>query len=97
MKKILIAASAAMLLTSAAPVMARGWWVPVPHGPSTTADPYSIDTWVGCSDEKTCAPGDGKNRPLAYVRGSRNGYEYSSDDERAPWNNGDFGDPDESR
>jgi hypothetical protein len=94
MKKSIFTIATAVLLTAAAPAMAsHNWWVPPPKGPSMTADPYSGATWVGCSRARTCTPEDGKNRPLAHIKGSTGGYEFSSDDERAPWNNGNFGGP----
>jgi hypothetical protein len=52
-------------------------------------DPFSEDTWLGCLADEACEIGDGKNRPYAFYKGAYQGYEFSSNDENAPWNGPD--------
>jgi hypothetical protein len=42
-------------------------------------------TWAGCTAANNCS-GSG-DRPMANIKGSQGGFEFSSDDEDAPWNN----------
>jgi hypothetical protein len=87
----LVAATATLLLTVSATTADTSGWYTFPKGESMNNDPYSAETWSGCLKVRSCSRYEGKDRPLAYVKGSTGGYEYSSDDENAPWNPGGGG------
>jgi opacity protein-like surface antigen len=92
-KTLILAVSAAVLAMSVTASFAtrekvhKWWWGDYE---AMNDQPFSADTWAGCLSDENC--GDDKDRPLAWVKGEYRGYEYSSDDEGAPWNVADPGD-----